>query len=338
MDAGKQAVPDIAADVLPAGHHDDGICGEQSHHRFGDPLHEDTDAEAEPCGNEDGVPQGPGGAVVFAGADVLGTQRRDGGQHGGRHQEQEADDLFHNAHGGGVAQAAAVGDDGDDQEGDLDEPVLERHGKADLQDLLQNAPPGTEVPAVEFDAGLPLEDHHQGYHHADGLGEGGAQRRTGGAQSHGADEQIVQGDVGHTGHGDEVHGAFGIAQPPEDGTDDVVGGDAGNADEADGQVGGGAGHGFLGVDMTATIGRTSARKTTIRATDTAMNSETVLPMMAEIFLWSWAPMARPMLTVVPMASPTIMTVIMCMTWLPTETAVVEAAPSYWPMMNRSAMP
>ena len=85
-----------------------------------------------------------------------------------------------------------------------------------------------------------------------------------------------------------------------------------------------------GVDMTATMGRTSARKTTIRATDTAMNSETVLPMTAEIFLWSWAPMARPMLTVVPMASPTIMTVIMCMTWLPTETAVVEAAPSYWP--------
>ena len=93
---------------------------------------------------------------------------------------------------------------------------------------------------------LPLEDHHQGYHHADGLGEGGAQGRTGGAQSHGADEQIVQGDVGHTGHGDEVHGAFGIAHSPEDGTDDVVGGDTGDADEADGQVGGGAGHGFLG--------------------------------------------------------------------------------------------
>ena len=45
-----------------------------------------------------------------------------------------------------------------------------------------------------------------------------------------------------------------------------------------------------------------------------------------------------MVTVEPMASPTSMTVIMCMTWLPTETAVVLATPSNWPMMNRSAMP
>ena len=33
-----------------------------------------------------------------------------------------------------------------------------------------------------------------------------------------------------------------------------------------------------------------------------------------------------------------MTVSMCMTWLPMDTAVVLATPSYWPMMNRSAMP
>lgn len=39
-----------------------------------------------------------------------------------------------------------------------------------------------------------------------------------------------------------------------------------------------------------------------------------------------------------MASPTSMTVSMCMTCEPMETAVVAATPSYWPTMNRSAMP
>ena len=34
----------------------------------------------------------------------------------------------------------------------------------------------------------------------------------------------------------------------------------------------------------------------------------------------------------------MMTVTMCMTWLPIETAVMLAAPWNWPMMKRSAMP
>ena len=45
-----------------------------------------------------------------------------------------------------------------------------------------------------------------------------------------------------------------------------------------------------------------------------------------------------MLTVEPIARPTIMTVSICMTCEPTETAVVLATPSNWPMMNRSASP
>ena len=45
-----------------------------------------------------------------------------------------------------------------------------------------------------------------------------------------------------------------------------------------------------------------------------------------------------MLTVVPMARPTIITVSICITCEPMETAVVLATPSNCPMMNRSAMP
>ena len=43
-------------------------------------------------------------------------------------------------------------------------------------------------------------------------------------------------------------------------------------------------------------------------------------------------------TVTPMARPTIITVTMCMIWLPMDTAVMLAVPSNWPMMNKSAMP
>ena len=51
-----------------------------------------------------------------------------------------------------------------------------------------------------------------------------------------------------------------------------------------------------------------------------------------------APMRLLMVTVVPIARPAITTVSMCMTWDPTETAVMASAPQYCPVMNRSAMP
>ena len=64
----------------------------------------------------------------------------------------------------------------------------------------------------------------------------------------------------------------------------------------------------------------------------------MLPMLRAARFMSRAPTAWPMETVEPMARPTIMTVSMCITWEPTDTAVVLATPSNWPMMKRSAMP
>lgn len=89
-----------------------------------------------------------------------------------------------------------------------------------------------------------------------------------------------------------------------------------------------------GVDITATIGRTMQRKNAIIAAETIQNKITVLPMVCEIFFLFFAPTACPMVTVVPIASPTIITVSICITWLPTETAVVLATPSNCPTMNR----
>lgn len=93
-----------------------------------------------------------------------------------------------------------------------------------------------------------------------------------------------------------------------------------------------------GVDITETMGSTSSTSAAVSTTETSMNSVTVFPTQADMRFLSPAPTARPIDTVVPIASPTIMTVSMCMTWLPTETAVVDATPSYWPIINKSASP
>ena len=69
-----------------------------------------------------------------------------------------------------------------------------------------------------------------------------------------------------------------------------------------------------------------------------MNRVALLPMARAAFSCSLPPTARPMAMVVPMARPTIMTVIMCITWLPMDTAVMSAVPLNWPVMNRSAIP
>ena len=93
-----------------------------------------------------------------------------------------------------------------------------------------------------------------------------------------------------------------------------------------------------GVDMTAAMGRTSASSAAVSTRDTAMNRVTLLPTARAARSCSWPPTARPMVMVAPMASPTIMTVSMCITWLPMDTAVMSAVPLNCPMMNRSAMP
>ena len=93
-----------------------------------------------------------------------------------------------------------------------------------------------------------------------------------------------------------------------------------------------------GVDMTATMGRTASSSAAVSTAERARNSTAVLPTQAEARRRSPAPTACAMFTVEPMASPTIITVSMCMTCDPTDTAVVSATAPNWPMMNRSAMP
>ena len=69
-----------------------------------------------------------------------------------------------------------------------------------------------------------------------------------------------------------------------------------------------------------------------------MNRVTLLPMDKAARRRSWAPTARPIEMVAPMARPTIITVSICITWLPMDTAVISAVPLNCPVMNRSAIP
>ena len=68
-------------------------------------------------------------ALIVSGACILCGEGGDGREHGRGDEEEEADDLLHDADCGGDFDAAAVCDGGDDEKGDLDESVLTGDGK-----------------------------------------------------------------------------------------------------------------------------------------------------------------------------------------------------------------
>ena len=57
-----------------------------------------------------------------------------------------------------------------------------------------------------------------------------------------------------------------------------------------------------------------------------MKRAAALPMRRKASFSSFAPRARAMETALPMVRPAIMTMIMCITWLPMDTPVTGAAP------------
>ena len=83
---------------------------------------------------------------------------------------------------------------------------------------------------------------------------------------------------------------------------------------------------------------TSISKTAARRTLPPRKRATVLPIVCAALSIRFSPTARPTATVVPIASPTIITVSICMTCEPIETAVTEAVESNCPMIKRSAIP
>ena len=236
VDPSKNGIHNITADVLAAHQHHGGIGGEAPQQRLGHKLNDQYYGNAVTGGDHGGVFQGLGGALRLACAKVLGRQRRYRRQHGGRHNEHGADDFFHNAHGGRINQAAVVGNDGDNDERDLNAAVLHSDRQADFKNTAQHAFARAEVLAAQPQAGFVPPDAEQGNNNTQGLRKGSAQRSTHRAKGHGTDEKNIQRNIGGAGNGDKVHRAFGIPQTAEDGADDVVCRDERDADEADGQI------------------------------------------------------------------------------------------------------
>lgn len=94
----------------------------------------------------------------------------------------------------------------------------------------------------------------------------------------------------------------------------------------------------VGVDRMAASGFTEKKRITVRAMDKHKNRITVLAIAREASLVLPPPTARPIKMVEPIARPTIITVSMCIAWLPIETAVVLSTELNCPIMNKSAIP
>ena len=86
------------------------------------------------------------------------------------------------------------------------------------------------------------------------------------------------------------------------------------------------------------IGSVQAKSSRVSTAARAAKTANVVLTAADIPFLFPAPTLRPIRTVEPMAKPAITTVSMCISWLPTDTAVIEDASLNCPTMNRSAIP
>ena len=93
-----------------------------------------------------------------------------------------------------------------------------------------------------------------------------------------------------------------------------------------------------GVDTKPTSVCRKISKITVSTNDKPKNRVMVLPVKRPARRRSPAPTAWPMQTVVPIASPSNITVSMCITWEPTDTAVVSATVPKRPIISKSAIP
>ena len=128
----KNAVPNVAPQILPARQNNALVRREQRHNAVCCELHNDGNDNAEADCYGYAVTQGLHGSLRFACTDVLRSQGGNRRKHGGGNQKQKADDFFHDADGGGVGQSSLVSDDGDHEESNLNQTVLQSNGYADF--------------------------------------------------------------------------------------------------------------------------------------------------------------------------------------------------------------
>lgn len=137
MNCREYAVKYVGTQVFASKTDNFGLSGEEADHRHREELADKCHCHAEGDSDHHSVTQCLLAAFVMSGTGILRGDGGHRGQHRGRNEEQEGDDLLHDSDAGGHDDAAAVGDGGDHHEGYLDETVLTGGRNADAEDGFQ---------------------------------------------------------------------------------------------------------------------------------------------------------------------------------------------------------
>ena len=152
VNAGDHAVEHVGAHILHRECLHDRILREQREERRGDELEQDREKEPDATGEADTVAERLARPRWIAGTDRLRRDRRDGRQHAGRHQEEEADRFLDDTDRRRDVDTTPVRDHRDDQKRNLDEAVLAGDREANAENLVEHrrVPPGAAICAGRF--------------------------------------------------------------------------------------------------------------------------------------------------------------------------------------------
>ena len=140
MNPHKHAVPNIAFEILTAQPHDlrSTRCiavGKQCHNILCLKLNQYGNDQSKADRNENRIAQRLYRPLRLFCPDVLSTKRRYGRQHGGRDEEQEANNFFHNPHGSRIIQSTPICNDRNYDKGYLNESILTGDRNANRQNF-----------------------------------------------------------------------------------------------------------------------------------------------------------------------------------------------------------
>lgn len=237
MNSRDHAVEAVASKVFSSQHHNGRIIAhEQPHDWRGRELTEDPAYGTKTHAEQDGDLQRLPAPFVQSRSRVLCGDSRYGREHRGRHKEQEADDLLHDADRGSDINAAAVRDSCDDKERDLNETVLTGNRKADAHNMVQCIAIRPEIFPCNLNADATAAERKECDSNTHSLARHSGSGRTGSSHRHRADEKIVPYDVDHTGNRNEDHRTLRITHAAENARDHIVGRDERHADETDRKI------------------------------------------------------------------------------------------------------
>ena len=236
MNAGEKAVPDITAQILTACKDRIAIRGKQGNNRFCNKLDQNGNHNSESGSQINCIAERLLSPFRLIGTDILCTEGRNGRKHRGGNQEQEADNFLYDTNGSSIGESALVGNDRNEDKGNLDQPVLHRNRDADFQNTSHDRGLRFEVCPVQGKSVLFFYKKNKGNSDTDRLGKRRAKSSSGRSQMESSHKDVIQNNIHDAGDGDEIHGTFGVTHTAQNGTDDVICGDKRNSDEADREI------------------------------------------------------------------------------------------------------